>query len=664
MKCSMRSDGPVVLAAIVSIVCTIVGFSTPTVFAAGGTAHLIIGEEARQGVRDRELRDRLEQEKDVFQHGTLHPDVYRQAFERIRKQELVCNCTADGQSSDDGHIRKPNHCKEEQSDGKCESPGGERAEDVPNWVNTYLEQIDLDDWNNEKKFKKLAFLYGAVTHIVTDAYYDRVFVNEGVEGGHGSIRTECDGSTPEGEYAGKRTDTEAAWLSDWNLDFCLNARLQEYDRIVPRDLIRDVDTKEYCARRGFGFGEWVLPEYGCARRGARRCAFIPKHEAGFLDEAFASYEGAGLLPFKSKLRGLHEAADRTMYALPKTPTKTMKASWKGSGDPPEPDCGWARTHFVSEGLEKAAQNSAFFIRRMNDALGNHLEEPGRYGSPRLLKFSRKQVILKQSIDGEDTELACTRPKVGVCPAAFPTGGFCGDGERDESLEECDDGNFRDEDGCSSSCEREECGDGVVQAGLGEQCDDGNTVDRDGCSGECAPDVDCPKPRGDACFQLTRDETPILLIKDSAVDRRDLVKWHWKHGECTLPEDFGDPTDGTRESMTLELVDDESTSVFKRQIPAGGTCGPQNRDCWSAVERGYKYVDPDATTGVEFLLLKSAPEGRSRIEMVARGGSVEPPALPVSGALTARLTTSAGTCFEARYPNFVKNRAEILEAVSE
>lgn len=49
--------------------------------------------------------------------------------------------------------------------------------------------------------------------------------------------------------------------------------------------------------------------------------------------------------------------------------------------------------------------------------------------------------------------------------------ICGDHIVD-SDEQCDDGNKIDEDGCNAFCEDEFCGDGIVQAKLGEECDDG------------------------------------------------------------------------------------------------------------------------------------------------------------------------------------------------
>ncbi|MCK6547814.1 DVUA0089 family protein, partial [Myxococcota bacterium] len=58
---------------------------------------------------------------------------------------------------------------------------------------------------------------------------------------------------------------------------------------------------------------------------------------------------------------------------------------------------------------------------------------------------------------------------------------CGDGVQQTS-EACDDGNTANDDGCSSTCAIESCGDGVQQANEG--CDDGNTSDDDGCTAAC------------------------------------------------------------------------------------------------------------------------------------------------------------------------------------
>jgi cysteine-rich repeat protein len=66
---------------------------------------------------------------------------------------------------------------------------------------------------------------------------------------------------------------------------------------------------------------------------------------------------------------------------------------------------------------------------------------------------------------------------------------CGNGAIDPG-EACDDGNKIDDDGCSRSCVRATCGDGIVRQDLiegsqgFEACDDGNVVNGDDCSDTC------------------------------------------------------------------------------------------------------------------------------------------------------------------------------------
>jgi cysteine-rich repeat protein len=61
---------------------------------------------------------------------------------------------------------------------------------------------------------------------------------------------------------------------------------------------------------------------------------------------------------------------------------------------------------------------------------------------------------------------------------------CGDGFVRAGVEQCDDGNTLDGDGCNHRCTIDGCGDGLIQFALGETCDDGNTVTGDGCDDAC------------------------------------------------------------------------------------------------------------------------------------------------------------------------------------
>lgn len=66
---------------------------------------------------------------------------------------------------------------------------------------------------------------------------------------------------------------------------------------------------------------------------------------------------------------------------------------------------------------------------------------------------------------------------------------CGNGVK-EPGEECDDGNLVNRDQCTEHCTVARCGDGIVS--LGEECDDGNKLDEDGCSNRCRPHTGGPK----------------------------------------------------------------------------------------------------------------------------------------------------------------------------
>lgn len=63
-----------------------------------------------------------------------------------------------------------------------------------------------------------------------------------------------------------------------------------------------------------------------------------------------------------------------------------------------------------------------------------------------------------------------------------TAASCGNGILEPQVEECDDGNSIDNDGCTACTIDPVCGDGIVETG--EECDDGNILAGDGCSATC------------------------------------------------------------------------------------------------------------------------------------------------------------------------------------
>lgn len=95
---------------------------------------------------------------------------------------------------------------------------------------------------------------------------------------------------------------------------------------------------------------------------------------------------------------------------------------------------------------------------------------------------------------EDENIACTIYDNSNCPTSAPcffnefecAGSCsrvvtCGDGFRD-GVEQCDDGDATEGDGCDTNCTFSGCGNGIQDPSEG--CDDGNTLSGDGCSATC------------------------------------------------------------------------------------------------------------------------------------------------------------------------------------
>ncbi|MBP9694840.1 MAG: DUF4215 domain-containing protein [Candidatus Magasanikbacteria bacterium] len=110
------------------------------------------------------------------------------------------------------------------------------------------------------------------------------------------------------------------------------------------------------------------------------------------------------------------------------------------------------------------------------------------GERRNVVFLTNPDRLIDSYDRETGSLVNLTLNIQNVQASLSTCGVnsrvCGNGTLDFN-EQCDDGNTRNSDGCSSFCTRETialCGNNVLNSG--EECDDGNRADHDGCSGLC------------------------------------------------------------------------------------------------------------------------------------------------------------------------------------
>lgn len=100
----------------------------------------------------------------------------------------------------------------------------------------------------------------------------------------------------------------------------------------------------------------------------------------------------------------------------------------------------------------------------------------------------------------------------------------------EPTEQCDDGNERSRDGCSSDCRSDEtCGNAVRDPG--EDCDDGGLISKDGCDSRCLAEVgvwrEVPLSLSLAPYLVADDEMQQRLVSPGDVSTWELVDDAWR-----------------------------------------------------------------------------------------------------------------------------------------
>jgi len=222
--------------------------------------------------------------------------------------------------------------------------------------------------------------------------------------------------------------------------------------------------------------------------------------------------------------------------------------------------------------------------------------------------------------------------------------ICGDGVVNNVSENCDDGNAISGDGCSATCATKCCGDGVVNNGAAEECDDGNTESNDGCSADCKADCAAqplPDCRGASVSSL--------LVRDSSIDTKDIVKWKWVKGAATSVAELSDPTAGGTYNICL-YPDVPGTGALSAQIllPAGPP--------WEVIGiKGYRYRDLSlAVDGVFYLQIIAGTDGRSKIVLTAFGTNLPDILMPATSYTVQLVDTRAGTCWGSVFTSGAKS----------
>jgi cysteine-rich repeat protein len=217
---------------------------------------------------------------------------------------------------------------------------------------------------------------------------------------------------------------------------------------------------------------------------------------------------------------------------------------------------------------------------------------------------------------------------------------CGNG-RVECGEQCDDGNARDGDCCSSTCQLDAaatpCTSG--RACAVEQCDGAGTC------------VDVTVPLA-GCRTTTDPAKSSLVVSRGGSPASHRVRFKWAKGADTTAADLADPL--TVDSYRICIFDESAAPrlVFGAEAPAAGTCA--GRSCWKGVgspagARGYRYRDKERTPdGLDKLVLKPGADGKASISVAGRGENLKVDESIGATSVRVQIVSDNGGCWEASF----------------
>ena len=215
---------------------------------------------------------------------------------------------------------------------------------------------------------------------------------------------------------------------------------------------------------------------------------------------------------------------------------------------------------------------------------------------------------------------------------------------------------------------EGCGDGIVQAGLGETCDDGNTANLDGCNSVCQLGFCAPAPVG-ACQATT--EASLAITEKKAGKEKWKVSLK-KYTSAVTPGDLGDPVAGGT-AYHVCLYDETSALAAELGVDrAAALCGSKGKTCWKTKgSSGYAYKDPDASaSGVKKIAARAGEANKGSVSVQAgnnaKKGQMDLPtgvtaALVGQAQATVQVVTSDAGCVQGVVSDIKQNHATQFKA---
>lgn len=209
-----------------------------------------------------------------------------------------------------------------------------------------------------------------------------------------------------------------------------------------------------------------------------------------------------------------------------------------------------------------------------------------------------------------------------------------------------------------------CGNGVID--IGEQCDGASLGS---CSNGCAGNCTCllcaatPQPP-EQCFLQMDPAKASVSVADKPDNAGDTFSWKWNDGAATTAADLGTAT-ASDATYAICIYDGSNAAQPLRSLFVQGDGLCNGTACWKATSTGYKYRNSKGNDdGVMSLLLKAGADGKSRVQVKARGSSLLPPSLALTLPVTVQLVVadSAGMrCWQTAFTSASANDSARFKA---
>lgn len=169
---------------------------------------------------------------------------------------------------------------------------------------------------------------------------------------------------------------------------------------------------------------------------------------------------------------------------------------------------------------------------------------------------------------------------------------------------------------------------------------------------------CPEVPLAGCRRSTKAGGASLLLVDGAKPRNDRFTWQLRSGEGVERAALADPESKKVYRFCLY----GASGVLTDAALPGGLCG--QKPCWKQDKKLLRYHDPAGRPDGITRAVIIAGKGNTRTAVSGKGASLALPALPLELPIRAQLQAPDGTCVEATFSTFTRNKTTGFRAKSD